>query len=287
MPRVLVIGANGQLGSDLVKVLATEGFQVVAMGHAEMDICDPGTVERQLAAHRPDIVINTAAFHKVEECETRPDQAFRVNASAVRELGIACQRAGAVLVHLSTDYVFGSAKTEPYTESDLPAPLNVYGASKVAGEHLLASVMERYYIVRTCGLYGVAGSAGKGGNFVETMLRKGKAGEAIKVVRDQVVTPTYTVDLAHAIAALSRTGHFGLYHASAESQCSWYEFANGIFETAGIQANLTAVDGSEFPSPVRRPGYSVLSKNKLRSAGIRIPEWRDGLRRYLAERSAR
>lgn len=267
-----------------MKVLPLRGFEAIPMPHAEMDVCDNDVVARQLAAHKPDVVINTSAFHKVEECEVRPDLAFRVNAVAVRDLGIACRKAGAVLVHFSTDYVFGHAKRTPYLESDAPCPLGVYGTSKLAGEYLLASSAERYYLIRTCGLYGVAGSAGKGGNFVETMLRKGKAGDAIKVVNDQVLTPTYTRDLAEAVVELIKTNRFGLYHVSAESHCSWYEFAKGIFELAGINVDLKPVATSEFPSPVQRPSYSVLSKEKLHSLGIDIPDWQDGLRRYLEAR---
>ena len=286
MQRVLVIGI-GQLGSDLMKVLPKRGFEAIPMLHAEMDVCDNDAVARQLATHKPDIVINTSAYHRVEECETRHDHAFRVNAAAVRDLGVACRKAGAALVHFSTDYVFGHAKRAPYVESDLPSPLSVYGTSKLAGEYLLASSAERYYLIRTCGLYGVAGSAGKGGNFVETMLRKGKAGDAIKVVNDQVLTPTYTHDLAEVVAELIQTNRFGLYHVSSESECSWYEFAKGIFEISGMDVDLKPVATSEFPSPVQRPSYSVLSKEKLHALGIDIPDWHDGLRRYLEARSAR
>ncbi len=285
--RVLLIGANGQLGSDLAKALERDGAAVIARRHADFDVRDSEAVSRQLAAYNPAFVINTAAFHKVEECETRPELAFEVNATALRQLGAACARMGAVIVHFSTDYVFGNVKKEPYTESDLPGPLNVYGASKLAGEHLLATVTDAYYVVRTCGLYGVAGSSGKGGNFVELMLRKGKAGDTIRAVHDQVLTPTYTVDLAEAVVGLMQTGRYGLYHISAESQCSWYEFARAILEISGVAADLKPVATAELPSPVRRLGYSVLSKAKLRTLGIRTPEWRDGLRRYLAERAAK
>jgi dTDP-4-dehydrorhamnose reductase len=285
--RVLLIGANGQLGSDLAKALARDGAEVIPRRHSDIDVRDGDAVARELAAHRSDFVINTAAFHKVEECETHPELAFEVNATAVRRLGVACAEAGAVLVHFSTDYVFGSGKQEPYAESDLPGPLNVYGASKLAGEYLLATVADRYYIIRTCGLYGVAGSSGKGGNFVELMLRKAQAGETIRVVNDQVLTPTYTVDLAEAVVALMKTGRFGLYHVSAESKCSWYEFARGIFEISGMHVDLRPATTAGFPSPVRRPSYSVLSKAKLRALGIEMPDWRDGLPRYLADRNAR
>jgi dTDP-4-dehydrorhamnose reductase len=161
----------------------------------------------------------------------------------------------------------------------------VYGSSKVLGEHLVAAYADRYFVIRTCGLYGVAGSSGKGGNFVETMLKKAIAGDAIRVVRDQVLTPTYTADLAKATRQLILTGDYGLYHISAEGQCSWYEFARYIFERAGLDAKLSPVNSSEFASPVKRPANSVLSKAKLRALGISIPSWKDALPRYFEERS--
>ena len=175
-------------------------------------------------------------------------------------------------MHYSTDYVFGGyEKGSPYEETDLPAPVNVYGTSKVVGEHLIAAYADRYFAIRTCGLYGVAGSSGKGGNFVETMLKKAMAGDAIRVVDDQILTPTYTADLAQATRDLILTGRYGLYHVSSEGQCSWYEFTRYIFERAGLDAKLSPVKSAEFASPVRRPANSVLSKAKLRSVGVSIP----------------
>jgi dTDP-4-dehydrorhamnose reductase len=202
-------------------------------------------------------------------------------------LALACQRNNAVLVHFSTDYVFDGNRREPYTESDLPHPLNVYGVSKLAGEGMVALTWECSFVVRTCGLYGVAGSSGKGGNFVETMLRKAADKNPIRVVDDQVLTPTFTGDLAHAISMLVRTKDYGLYHVSAEGQCSWYEFARKIFELEGLGVDLKPVSTAEFPSPVRRPAYSVLSKEKLRGIGIEMPSWEEGLGRYLAARKGK
>jgi dTDP-4-dehydrorhamnose reductase len=231
-------------------------------------------------------VLNTAAYHRVEECEKKSDLAFQVNGTGAMNLAIACQRAGAILVHFSTDYVFGGyAKNSPYEETDRPAPLNVYGASKVLGEYLIPDYTDRYFILRVCGLYGVAGSSGKGGNFVETMLRKGSDGEVLRVVDDQLLTPTYTVDLAEAVRKVVVTGKFGLYHLSSEGECSWYEFARHIFDFAGIQAKLSPVESSEFASPVKRPSYSVLSNAKARALGVSLPSWKDALRRYLKQRA--
>ncbi len=285
--KVLLIGANGQLGSDLLRVFQAAGDTVVPVTHAQLDVRSEERVSEVMADAKPDVVLNTAAFHKVEECEKNPALAFAVNGTAAMNLALACHRAGAVLVHFSTDYVFDGQKNAPYEEADLPSPLNVYGVSKVAGEHLIACNTDRYFVIRTCGLYGVAGSSGKGGNFVENMLRKAMVGDAIRVVQDQILTPTYTVDLADATRKIILTESFGLYHLSSEGQCSWYEFARHIFDCAGVGAQLAAVKTSDFPSPVKRPRYSVLSKAKLRALGLSIPSWKDALRRYLHERSTK
>lgn len=283
--KVLLIGANGQLGNDLLKVLQTAGDAVVPMTHGQMDVCSEERVAEIMAEAKPDVVISTAAYHRVDDCETRPALAFQVNGIGAMNLARACRQSGAVLVNYSTDYVFDGKKHAAYEETDLPSPLSVYGASKVLGEHLVAAYTDRYFIIRTCGLYGVAGSRGRGGNFVETMLKKALAGESIRVVDDQVLTPTYTADLAEATRKLILTACYGLYHVTSEGQCSWYEFARYIFERAGLDARLSRLSSSEFASPVKRPANSVLSKAKLRSLGLSIPSWKDALTRYLDERS--
>jgi dTDP-4-dehydrorhamnose reductase len=282
--KILLIGANGQLGSDLEKALGGRGHQVVPSRHSDLDVTDAAGIERVIGSVQPDAVINTSAFHKVEECERNPALAFEVNAIAPMNLARTCSRLGALLVHFSTDYVFDGTKLQPYLESDLPAPLNVYGVSKAAGEHLIASNIERSFVVRTCGLYGVRGSSGKGGNFVETMIRKALAREPIRVVNDQVLTPTFTEDLAEAVSRLIETRAYGLYHASCEGWCSWYEFARTIFELEGIDADLSPIETRETSSPVKRPPYSVMSKQRLQQAGIELPFWKDSLARYLKAR---
>jgi dTDP-4-dehydrorhamnose reductase len=282
--KVLLIGANGQLGSDLFKVFQAAGDTVVPVSHAQLDVCSGDQVAEIMAEAKPDVVVSTAAFHKVEECEERPALAFQVNGMGAMNLALACQRSGAVLTHFSTDYVFDGKKNGAYEETDPPSPLNVYAVSKVVGEYLIAAYAERRFVIRTCGLYGVAGSRGRGGNFVETMLKKAVAGDAIRVVDDQFLTPTYTVDLAEATRKLILTGNYGLYHVSSEGQCSWHEFARYIFEHAGLNARLSPVKSSEFASPVKRPANSVLSKAKLRALGVSMPSWKDALSRYLEER---
>lgn len=285
--KAAVIGANGQLGVDLCRVLGQQTITPIALTHKDVDVTSSDQVDRVLDAVRPDVVISTAAYHKVEECEQQPATSFAVNAIGPRNLALACRRINAVLVHFSTDYVFDGSQSQPYREADLPHPLNVYGVSKLAGEEMVALTWERHFVVRTCGLYGVAGSVGKGGNFVETMLKKAAGGGPVRVVNDQVLTPTFTGDLAEAVSRFIRTEAYGLYHISAEGQCCWYEFARKIFELGNLRVNLQPVSTSEFPSPARRPAYSVLSKQKLKSLGILMPQWEDGLARYLAARRAR
>ena len=281
--KIMVIGAAGQLGSDLVRILPPA--TTVALTHADVEITDPVSVKQTLERHRPDVVINTAAFHRVDDCETRMDEAFQVNALAVRRLAAACRESGAALVHFSTDYVFAGEKTEPYVETDRPGPLSVYGASKLAGEHLVAATLPRHFVIRTCGLYGLGGSRSKGGNFVETMLRRGAAGKPLRVVSDQVVTPTYTTDLARKVSELIATESYGLYHITNRGLCSWFEFARAIFDIAGVKADLSPVTAEAFGAPARRPAYSVLRNHRLESLGLDdLPPWQESLKRYLAER---
>ena len=283
--KVLLIGANGQLGTDMHRVFRDAGDTVFPYVHAQLDVCSEARVAEVLDQTHPDLVLNTAAYHRVEECEKKSELAFQVNGTAPMQLAIACQKTGATLVHFSTDYVFGGyAKNTPYDETDRPAPLNVYGASKVLGEYLIPDYTDRYFVMRVCGLYGVAGSSGKGGNFVETMLKKGMAGESVRVVDDQVLTPTYTADLAEAVRKLVVTEKYGLYHLTSEGECSWFDFTRHIFESASIRAKLSPVKSAEFNSPVKRPSYSVLSKAKARALGVSLPSWKDALPRYLKQR---
>jgi dTDP-4-dehydrorhamnose reductase len=282
--KVIVIGANGQLGSDLCRVLSAQAVTVTPFVHRELDVTDAERVETTIGSIRPDVVISTAAFHKVDECEKQPVPSFAVNAIGPWNLARACARNNAVLVHFSTDYVFDGNQRQPYSEQDLARPLSVYGVSKLAGECMISFNCPRHFTVRTCGLYGIAGSAGKGGNFVETMLKKAAEGAPLRVVNDQILTPTFTGDLAEAVSQLIRTDAYGLYHMTAEGECSWYEFARAIFELSGLKVDLKPVSTAEFYSPVRRPAYSVLSKAKLAGLGLRMPHWKEGLERYLAVR---
>jgi len=285
--RMLLIGANGQLGSDLAKVLPTRGHDLVPLTHADVEVTDAESVEAVMAAYQPDIVLNMAAFHKVDVCEQEIEQTFAVNTFAAQTLALACGQYDAALVHMSTDYVFGgdTERQTPYVETDKPAPINVYGVSKLAGEHIIQYSLVRYFIFRVTGLYGVAGSSGKGGNFVELMLRLAREGQDIRVVDDQRLTPTFTVDLAHQIAEVIETEHYGLYHATSQGDCTWYEFASEIFKQSGLDPNLGRAKTGDFGEKATRPAYSVLGNKALQVIGMdRMRPWKEALAAYLRER---
>ena len=284
--KILLIGANGQLGSDLVKVLR-EDHDLIPLAHADVEVTERASVDAVLERYRPDLVMNMAAYHKVDACEEQVEPAFAVNAFAARHLALACRDHGAVLLHMSSDYVFGGDKTRrtPYVETDRPAPINVYGVSKLAGEQFIQVVLDRHFLVRVSGLYGVAGSSGKGGNFVELMLRLAREGKPIRVVDDQRLTPTYTVDLAHQIAALIETRRYGLYHATSQGDCTWYGFAAEIFRQSGLNPDLSHAKTGDFGERATRPAYSVLENKALQSIGLdRMRHWKEALAAYLAER---
>lgn len=281
--KLLVIGATGQLGRDLVPALA--GEEVVPLSHADLELRDNAGMQAVVDGYRPDVVINLAAYHRVDDCEVQPETAFLVNALAVRQLARACRDYASALLHVSTDYVFDGRKGEAYTESDAPNPLSVYGASKVAGEYLVRHTLDRHYIVRTSGLYGLAGSSGKGGNFVERMLQLAREGKPIRVVADQVLTPTYTVDVAAKISELVRTERWGTYHLTNAGQCSWYEFATRIFELAQLEADLSPTTSAEFGARALRPAFSVLRSERLGLTGLSaLRPWGEALAAYLQAR---
>jgi dTDP-4-dehydrorhamnose reductase len=278
--RISILGSNGQLGQDLSVALAEH--YVHPFTRSAFDVTDHDRARAALEEVRPDIIVNLTAYHRVDDCESNPELAYRVNASAVLNLVHIANDLGAKLVQFSTDYVFDGQSNTPYEESSVPFPLSVYANSRLAGEYLVRSKAHRYVLIRTCGLYGKAGSQGKGGNFVETMLKKARNNEAIQVVRDQIVTPTSTLDLSRQLAELIVTPHQGLFHATNEGACSWYEFATAIFEIAGIPANLTPTTSDSYNAPARRPLYSVLENRRLKELGLhRMLPWRDALAEYL------
>jgi dTDP-4-dehydrorhamnose reductase len=278
--RIAIIGAAGQLGTDLVQSI--EAHDVVPLTHQDIEMCDFAATGEVIRGVRPDVVVNTAAYHQVDECEANVESAFRVNTFAVRNLAEVCEHLGCVLVHMSTDYVFGEEQRTPYHEDDPPHPLNVYGVSKLAGEYLVRNICRRWFIVRSSGLYGVAGASGKGGNFIETMLRLAREGKTIRVVTDQILTPTYTNDLAAKMGELIVTEAYGLYHMTSAGECSWYEYAKTIFELTRLQADLQPTSSDEFGARAKRPAYSVLDNRNLRALGMDdMRPWQQALGAYL------
>lgn len=285
---VLLIGGNGQLAYDLRQTweAGRSGERLVCLTHDDLEVGDMEAVEQALVRFRPSLVINTSAYHRVDEAERQPERAFLVNAVGPRNLAIACREVDAVLVHFSTDYVFSGRSTRPYVEDDRPDALNVYGASKAAGEMLVRHGWRRHFIIRTSGLYGVAGSSGKGGNFVETMLRLAMSGQPIRVVRDQVLTPTHTASLAAQVVELVATDAYGTYHATCRGECSWYEFAVEIFRQTNLTPRLDPQTTAESGARARRPSYSVLANQALQELGMdSMPPWQEALSAYLAARS--
>jgi len=281
--RVAVIGSNGQLGCDVCRAFSDDGAEVIQLNHNIVEIADFPSAEKNLEQTKADLVVNTAAMHNIDACELDPAKAFAVNGIGIRNLAILANRLDYVLFHISTDYVFDGAKRTPYIETDFPMPLNVYGVTKLTGEYFVQTISKKFFVLRVSGLYGTNPCRAKGGsNFVKLMLRLAQERDEIRVVDDEVLTPTFTEDVANQIVVMSDLHEYGLYHATAQGSCSWYRFAAKIFELSGVKVNLAVAGPAEFPTKVPRPKYSVLDNSRLRSVDLDImPFWEDGLRRYL------
>ena len=285
--KIAVVGANGQLGSDMVSAFRAAGDSVEALTHADLEIAEFDSVSAVLGKLRPEVIVNTAAFHHVDKCEQDPAKAYAVNGIGSRNLARAANEIDALLIHISTDYVFDGSKNTPYEESDAPLPLNVYGNTKLAGEYYVRSIAKRHQVLRTSGIYGKEPCRAKGGlNFVETMLKLARERGKVRVVGDEFVSPTFTPEIAEQAVALSRSNLNGLFHGTAEGSCSWFEFAREIFELTGTKVVLEQAAPGEFPAKIARPKYSVLENRALKSHGInKFKPWQQGLRRYLEIRS--
>jgi dTDP-4-dehydrorhamnose reductase len=277
--KVLVAGAAGQLGRDMVLAAGNAGHDVVGFGHAELDITAAEAVRRRFDLERPDIVINCAAWTDVDGAETAEEAAFAVNGAGAGNLAAGAREVGAAIVYVSTDYVFDGEKGSPYVESDQPAPLSAYGRTKLAGEEATAAANKRHFIVRSAGLFGIGG-----GNFVDTMLRLAESTNEVLVVRDQVGSPTYTWHLAYGLTRLIEGIEYGIHHMAAAGRCSWYEFAREIFEQAKVDCKVLSGTTEMLGRPAPRPAFSALQSQ--REHAIRLPSWHDGLAGYLAQREA-
>ncbi|MWC27296.1 dTDP-4-dehydrorhamnose reductase [Paenibacillus sp. MMS18-CY102] len=279
--RVLVTGANGQLGRELAlwATAEVEGLDIRGYGRDDLDITDLEQCRAVIKAFAPHAVIHCAAYTAVDQAEADPDGAFRVNATGTRNIALAAREVGAKLAYVSTDYVFDGTSAVPYNEYDRPNPRTVYGKSKLAGEELVRTLHDRHFVVRTSWVYGAYGA-----NFVKTMVKVGAERGAVKVVHDQIGSPTYTFDLAAMLLELVRTDAYGVYHASNAGTCSWYEFAVAIFEESGLQVSTEPCTTEEFPRPAPRPAFSVMDHSAMRTNGLTpMRHWREALRDYLAK----
>jgi dTDP-4-dehydrorhamnose reductase len=283
--RVAIFGVGGQLGRAVAAVFAT-AHDVVSVDHDRADIRHADAVEDIVRSAKSDWVVNSAAMTHVDRCENDPLAAFEVNAIGARNVAHACAAAGARLLHVSTDYVFDGSKDGAYTEEDVARPINAYGMSKLAGEWFVRAKCDAHVIVRTSGLYGLYVCRGKGKSFAETILARARQGQALRVVSDERLTPTFTEDLARQVFAMvERDVPSGVYHATNAGSCSWFEFAQELLRLARVEATIEPIAAREWKSPTRRPANSVLENRALGTLGIdAMPDWRDALARYLAAR---
>jgi dTDP-4-dehydrorhamnose reductase len=279
--KVAVIGSSGQLGQDLMGVF---GEEAIGFSHQDLDVTDGVGVASAMYALKPDWVLNTAAFHRVDDCEVSPTQAFAVNALGALNVARTAAAVGAGVVFFSTDYVFGGQdrkRGNPYEEGDNLSPLNVYGASKEAGERLVMQANDRHLVVRSAGLYGTATSR-KGWTFPELMLNKGRTEGIVRVVTDQVLSPTFTPDLAQKTKELIEQDALGLFHLTNAGECSWFEFARGTFDLAGVEVEMEPIDTRQTQRRARRPSYSAVTTTRLEEIGLSpLRPWKEALSDYL------
>lgn len=280
--KILLIGATGQLGGDILR--NNKGHDIVAPDRGTLDLAKAAQMADYVRGLRPDMIINCAAFHNVPLCEQEPEQAFRINCAAVRDLAAVCREIAAWLVTFSSDYVFDGEKRTPYLENDHPAPLQIYGITRLAGEHAaLATAPDRAVVIRTCGLYGRSGARSKGGNFVDGRVADARSGKRIEMASEQVLAPTSTDDLSRAVLSLIAHPRLaaGIYHLVNEGRCSWYEFTRAIVDILGARVEVVPVDRGGRSGDMRRPVYSVLANTRARALGITLRPWRVALADYL------
>ena len=284
--KIVVTGASGQLGCDLCEAL--KDYDLVPLNHKDIEITDIKSVNDQCNIHEPDVIINTAAYVRADDCEDNVDTAFLVHALGARNLAVVAQQYNIKLIHISSDYVFGGdegIRSTPYTEFDTPAPVNVYGKSKLAGEEFIQHLCNKYFIIRTSGLYGIAGSSTKGSNFVDTIIKLAGEKSELRVVDDQVTSPTYTKDLAYKIVQLMDTEYYGIFHITNSGKCSWFQFAQLILELAGIKTPIVPIKSEEYAQKARRPHFSAMDNYHLKLLGMDdLRSWQDALSSYLREK---
>lgn len=288
--RVIITGANGQLGlainhviqerKDLnITIINTDVGEATAYCPITLDITNPVAVMNLVQSINPEIIINCAAFTAVDLCESEKERAYRINAIGAKNLAIAAKDFDATLVQVSTDYVFDGENNKPYTEEDTPNPNSVYGSTKLEGEKFVQEICDKHFIIRTAWLYGI------GKNFVRTMIRLMDEKKDIRVVRDQYGCPTSAMELAKAIVSLMDTKEYGIYHGVCDGGTTWYEFAVEIFKQLGVDVKVTPIETSDYPTPAKRPAYSILSNSKLKKLGIHMKPWKEALKEYISNES--
>jgi len=280
--RVAVIGAAGQLGTELCRAFRASGHEVAPLAHADIEVADADGVRQTLHRVSSQAVVNCAAYVRVDAAEDDAESAFQVNAIGALNVARACGELEVLCVYISTDYVFDGEKRAPYTEGDAPRPINVYGASKLAGEHLVRQACRKWSIVRVASLFGKSGARAKGGNFIDTILAKAKRGEALRVVNDTRISPTYCPDAAAAIVELTQRAHFGMIHVTNSGACTWYDLAKKVIVSCGLEVSVEPVASDSYPSRAARPRNSALDNKQItRVLGAPLPSWEDAVRRYL------
>lgn len=285
MKKVLLIGASGQLGTDVALAFKSK-YIVVPATHKDLDILNYKKLKKVIFDIKPDIIINTAAHHQVDEIQKNAKKAFLVNALGQKNIADLSSKTNSTIVFISTDYVFGSdsKRNRAYTELDCPGAINTYGVTKIAGEELTKIYANKYFIVRTSGLYGLKGSSNKGENFVEKMINKAKRGEELNVVNDQILSPTYTKNLAQNLLLILTTSNYGTYHIVSRGSCSWWRFTSEIFALLGMRVHCNPVDSNYFKTAAKRPLYSVLTNHNLSKIKLnKMKHWKTNLKDYLKD----
>ena len=284
MKKIAVIGANGQLGSELVRYFTEQSIEVADLTHEDIEISDLDKTRDVLSVINPDAVVNTAAYHNVPVCEENPDISFKVNGIGALNLAKLSNELHYKLVHYSTDYVFDGEKGKPYIETDIPNPLNIYALTKLDGETLIRNYCDNYFILRISGIYGKTPCRAKGGNFINTMQKAARERDVVKVVRDEILTPTSVTEIAKNTFSLMQTEAYNLYHMTCNGQCSWYEFAKVIFRELKLNTPLESCLVSDFPMLVKRPTYSVLENGNLKNINLdTMAHWQQALVKFLSE----
>ena len=280
MNNILVTGSTGQLGSDVVKELLKRGYSTLSPNRSELNLCSEDNIRNYISNSNCEAIVHCAAYTQVDKAEDEKDLCIKINATATKHIVKCAKILDIPMIYISTDYVFDGTKDGEYTENDETNPINIYGESKLAGEKYVQEILDKYYIVRTSWVFNINGK-----NFIETMLRLSKTNNQLSIVNDQIGSPTYTKDLSRLLVDMLETSKYGLYHATNEGYCSWYEFADTIFKLANINIDIKAINSNEYASRAKRPLNSKLSKDKLIEYGFKpLPHWEDALKDYLIRR---